>query len=46
MTLKSKFKLKEIVRMSYDVLRISSRYRFRSGDSYRYFASVEQVINP
>ena len=46
MTLKSKFKLKEIVRMSYDVLRISSRYRFRSGDSYRNFANVEQVINP
>jgi len=42
MTLKSKFKLKDIVRMSYDVLRISSRYRLRS---YSDFAKVEQVIN-
>ncbi len=46
MTLKSKFKVKEIVRMLYDVLRISSRYRFKNGDSYRYFMSLEQVIKP
>lgn len=40
MTLKSNFRVKEIIRMSYDVLSVACHHRFKKGESYSHLLNL------